>query len=316
MTRRVASLILVVGLTGCAGSGGTASLDPFARTRIQPPKTGRIATPSNDPYYTRLGMREASPESPAPSSSWTAASAGPAPPTASTPEHAPRDLRIAGSGDQVAIPLAARTPPEQTQGSAPNEDSPPRSLAKTASAESTPPDREVKTIPIRPREPAIRIPTEVSGVASRPFGDMPSERASPGGVVDIAELPPPGTTSQARPVDSGIRLASATEELTEGRGGDSFSSASRYGYDPEYRWLRGKLEYSQIDHRWKLRYIPIDGKTDEFGGSVTFVDATSLGDCRAGEYVEVQGRLGPRPEDDRKGFAPEFEVSGIRRLGG
>ncbi len=92
-----------------------------------------------------------------------------------------------------------------------------------------------------------------------------------------------------------------------------FAAPGRYGYDPEYRWLRGRLEYSQILRRWKLRYIAIDGQTDRYGGSVILADESLLAGCERGEFVEIQGRLGNH--DPREGFAPEYEVSALKRLG-
>ena len=97
-------------------------------------------------------------------------------------------------------------------------------------------------------------------------------------------------------------------------GVDSSSSRARYGYDPQYRWLRGRLEYSGIDHRWKLRYIPVEGTTDDYGGSVVLSDVSRLSGYERGEFVEVRGALGNPAEDDL-GYAPEFQIHQIERLG-
>lgn len=64
-----------------------------------------------------------------------------------------------------------------------------------------------------------------------------------------------------------------------------------YGHDPQYRWLKGKLEYSQSSGRWKLRYIPVDGTTDDYGGSVELPDANRLGGLQPGDLVTVEGRV-------------------------
>jgi hypothetical protein len=113
---------------------------------------------------------------------------------------------------------------------------------------------------------------------------------------------PPGAAPPGTPVDE----ASRSEPVT------APSTRPSYGYDPEYRWLRGKLEYSQIDRRWKLRYIPVDGSTDRFGGSVVLADPSVLTGFERGDFVELRGHLGdPEPE---KGFAPTYEVAQIRPL--
>ena len=147
------------------------------------------------------------------------------------------------------------------------------------------------------------------------------------------DLPPAGSTSgtQSAAGSGGVRLASGTEELsgsvarttplrrgsTTTTGGDrvdSFSPRARYAHDPEYGWLKGKLEYSQIDRCWKLRYIPIDGTTDQFGGSVVLSDTSLLGGYERGDFVEVHGTLG-RTASDHQGYAPNFEIRQIERLG-
>ena len=188
-------------------------------------------------------------------------------------------------------------------------------------------ERIVRTIEPRP-----------SGSAGSPHGGsrggtVTSAEREPRPAVDIMDLPPAGSTSRRRSSaqSSGIRLVSATEELgasssarspvgsistttTGGIGVDSSSSRARYGYDPQYRWLRGRLEYSGIDHRWKLRYIPVEGTTDDYGGSVVLSDVSRLSGYERGEFVEVRGALGNPAEDDL-GYAPEFQIHQIERLG-
>ena len=93
----------------------------------------------------------------------------------------------------------------------------------------------------------------------------------------------------------------------------SSSVRARYAHDPQYRWLRGRLEYSHIARRWKLRYIPIDGATDDFGGSVVLSDTTLLSGYERGQLVEVRGKLGSMAPDDHS-YAPDYEIHHIKRL--
>ncbi len=85
---------------------------------------------------------------------------------------------------------------------------------------------------------------------------------------------------------------------------------SSYQYDPAYRWLKGKLEYSRADRTWKLRYIPITGETDKFGGSVILEDSPKLDGFQAGDVVTVQGALG-REDLDHAGFAPIYHIDHV-----
>jgi hypothetical protein len=88
----------------------------------------------------------------------------------------------------------------------------------------------------------------------------------------------------------------------------------RYGHDPEYGWLKGRLEYSEIAKRWRLRYIPIDGKTDRYGGSVVLGESSLLTDQKEGDFIEVRGRL-LSGENDDWGYAPVYEVVELRPIG-
>ncbi len=91
-----------------------------------------------------------------------------------------------------------------------------------------------------------------------------------------------------------------------------FTPQPNYGHDPDYKFLRGKLEYSQIDRRWKLRYIPIDGRTDRYGGSVVLPDTSLLSGCERGDFIEVRGQIGRH--DPKKGFAPTYQADEVKRL--
>jgi hypothetical protein len=88
---------------------------------------------------------------------------------------------------------------------------------------------------------------------------------------------------------------------------------SGYAYAPDYRTLRGRLEYSQSLQRWKLRYIPINGQTDAFGGSVVLGDFPALASHKPGDMVAVRGMLaGGNTAHD--GFSPRYELETIEPL--
>ena len=143
---------------------------------------------------------------------------------------------------------------------------------------------------------------------------FPAEEAD---VRDLLELP------EVRSDHSGFRRTTParTASFTGGRGdaggrGDGSQAAtstdvgSSYGYHPQYKWLRGKLEYSQSARRWKLRYIPISGATDEYGGSVVLDSSRSMDEYRPGDFVTVHGAVTGETSSSG-GFAPSFRVERI-----
>jgi hypothetical protein len=87
---------------------------------------------------------------------------------------------------------------------------------------------------------------------------------------------------------------------------------SDYAHSTDYSSLRGRLEYSPIQRQWKLRYIPIDGKTDGFGGSVVLPDSELLKGFQPGDFVAVQGTLGETSATS--GYAPRYLPTSIQRI--
>ena len=87
--------------------------------------------------------------------------------------------------------------------------------------------------------------------------------------------------------------------------------APAYSHHTNYSWLRGRLEYSTAARRWKLRYIPIDGQTDSFGGSVVLSASPLLESLRHGDMVTIEGTIGKNPAD-HGGFSPLFELQSLK----
>jgi hypothetical protein len=199
-------------------------------------------------------------------------------------------------------------------------------------------DRVVQTLLPRSQASSGAAPLAPTG-STQPLPAPATAGGSKSGVVDIDNLPAATPTGQPqtsyRP--STIQLVSGIEEIGDGEKGEkgekgdsphlceAFSGPSqqteagpslpdsRYGYDPQYGWLRGKLEFSESDRHWKLRYIPIDGVTDNFGGSVVLMDTPLLSGYERGDFVEAAGKL-ISASPDKRGYAPKYEVSQLKRL--
>ncbi len=154
--------------------------------------------------------------------------------------------------------------------------------------------------------------------------DLSSARPRPvgrGEIVDIMDLPARGSlhpddasfNREVRP--SGYAAFAAPQETAVRPSADASSSVAEgdtYGYDPSYRWLKGHLEYSPANQRWKLRYIPITGRTDPYGGSVMLEDSPALQEMRPGDAAMIEGQIAGDGEPDS--FAPLYRVTRISRL--
>jgi hypothetical protein len=87
--------------------------------------------------------------------------------------------------------------------------------------------------------------------------------------------------------------------------------APAYSHHDNYSWVRGKLEYSSAARRWKLRYIPIDGQTDQYGGSMVLPNSPQLEQFRPGDMVTVEGAIGNSPAEHGS-FSPLYELRAIK----
>ena len=322
MIRLMIPVLLAVAVLGCQGQDAHVPMDPFyGQTKIAPPGTGEIARrPAVDPAYPRsaavsppngniqpppIGLEAASPKAASTrlASSTTAASGQPS---------------VVAEGDRIEIPVSARrelsaaemlavkTPPSGAAAQQPSVTGP-----NTATPASLPqePQRVVQTL--SPRDESF---ARQSSDYSRSAPSSTPARHRP---VDINELPPvnrgagtmrddqvrQASTGQVGP---GMTVRIPTQAATE-------DSPGRFAWTDDYSRLRGQLEYLENDRAWKLRYIPIDRKTDDFGGSVVIEDPTSVSGFERGDFVEVRGRIATEPEEGTN-FAPVYHVMSIHGL--
>ncbi|NLX94581.1 MAG: hypothetical protein GXY83_00240 [Rhodopirellula sp.] len=348
------SILVVVAMLLCCGcktpEPGAAPVDPFfGRTRIEPPRTGSIAAPrASDPYYS--GTRQTS----APGASATASSAAVGPSAgsggwqpAATPQTSNSGLRLQnisppvaarsvpaaqnGQGDLVTVPVAARrstpdTPVASESGSTAYDAA--RQIASGLYQKSKSVyqdgkaavlanrERIVRTIEPRPQQGSSSTGTIAPNAGGAGAATEPRKLSIPASKpVNITDLPEVRRSSAAAEPGGkihrdGIQLTSATEAIPTVQSDPS----AAYGFDPQYRWLKGRLEYSQADRAWKLRYIPLDGATDQYGGSVLLSESKLLSGYERGDLVEVHGRMVP-PEKGTATFAGAYEIREIRRLG-
>jgi len=175
----------------------------------------------------------------------------------------------------------------------------------------------------------INLPSNVIDIMDLPPKRTGSSSVAPSGVrsnnspYGAGTIPAGASTPVHR--DSSVRQASAISEVGNPYSGrrpqankpvsfaDSTQPAtSRYGHAENHVWLKGRLEYSQARRLWKLRYIPIDGQADQFGGSVILRKTSLISGFERGDYVQVNGRL--LENTASSDYAPEYELTQIRRV--
>lgn len=330
---------LVFGVVFLAGCHNSAPMQNpfFGPTTVPPPPTGNTAAPMASPYYQSApGM---APGAPIPS-----ATLGPPPSTyppagATYPPQSstPHPKAISPGQNQQGIGGTALSRGRWTTPAVPTTNQSSADAATVASAEpavagagAVPSSDTIASVPewsvvrVVERQDLESADAEVeqatSDVAAVATAE-PRQIDLPKNMVEIGQLPPARTAqvTQASYTTSSQNAPRARSVYAVGQSAapqasnDHAASDSVFGYDPQYRWLKGQLEYSEIERRWKLRYIPIDGATDDHGGSVLLPEGTELGDFRPGDYVTLYGEVGAHDENS-KGYAPVYHADRIEPL--
>lgn len=349
MSRLWTLVLSVVFLAGCQGCHSSAPMQNpfFGPTTVPAPPTGNTAAPLAAPYYQGA---PATLPSVTPGTQIPSATLGPPPttypPTGQTypPQSATERTKAVSPGQQNQViggtalsrgrwttPAVAARPIVAPESSA-------TSSSQIVQTQSTP---SVQTVASVPEWSVVRVTEKQQvGVAEEELvgteydiavdendpaapqyaTSEPARFQSPDNVVEIGQLPPARTsavknaTYSTTPSEPRSRsIYAVARRNTPSAGADRAASDSVFGYDPQYRWLKGRLEYSEIERRWKLRYIPIDGATDDNGGSVVLREDIDMGDLRPGDYVTLYGEIGER-EEDSKGYAPVYYAERIEPI--
>ncbi|MBW3538981.1 MAG: hypothetical protein KY476_01800 [Planctomycetes bacterium] len=113
--------------------------------------------------------------------------------------------------------------------------------------------------------------TTVVQADANDVADPPLAKGGPGGVEDAAALPDP------------------------------------YAHDPEYRWLRGVVDYDRTNETWNIIYDLEPAASDRWGGTLTLVDDPLLARLRDGDVVLIEGRVDASTRD-RTGRKPRYRI--------
>jgi hypothetical protein len=341
MKRPLVLLFAAMLVAGCRAPNG--SIDPFlGRQTVPPPGTGVASAPPGDAYYQAPRASAVTP-GPAPAgdgrfipsdgaynyggaaatrpSTTNSASAQPA---RSGGNAAPSTSTAASRVNAGGTPVRSLSPADRAPtnpGSRLQNAAPPSGFqvnTNPAQRGLTPPattaSRRLGTA-----APSTSMPRPIDNAPSTDINDLPQRRdgASPSSGSSNG-FRPAGTAAKRVSYDQHGDAAEddrnqmtlrtpRRETLT------SASSTGEYSREPSYKWLKGRLEYSRIDDRWKLRYIPINGDTDEYGGSVVLLGSRLLEGYKPGELVTVYGSVEASDSADSSGFAPPYRLDRIAR---
>ncbi len=286
---------LLVLLAGCKNGPITTENLFGNRTTVPPPGTGTASTtPPYDPFASTIP--QTAPAATPPAVGTAPPTSGnftpPAPPTGTPPPAG--SLPPGGT-----VPPAGYAPPGGSYQTSPSAAVDPRNRYAyrygDVAAAGTPPSQ------LAPVAGATAIASRGASPDDQVHFAQHTEPASaqPGGQVDVASGEAPANSGQWRVPAEGA--GPSTDEA----GGDSSAS---YAHDPQYRWLQGRLDYSEDKQRWRIRYRPVE-EPDDWGGALWIADTQALEGFQAGDFVAVQGSLVDVGAPD-----PEYQVDRIRPL--
>ncbi len=330
--RILLSGLILMAATGCQSSQFSA--DPFLiRQRVPPPGTGVAPPAAGQPYYQTqppvVQPGVLSPITPAPAGSIPYNGAYGTPQSSSGPAKAVQP----GENEYLTGPssIARRSPVIQARGDAVYLDDASPNLVASPVGESPAGGAATLPPPSQPTESAIaivepnfpaaradRIPTATSAgdsgvIHASARGQSPASadpavvHASSQATFVAAENSLRGSPATAPTAATDLAGRTTSPDRTAAPS-ENRRTPERFSYSPDYGRLQGRLEFLSSRNEWKLRYIPIDGVTDQYGGSVVIANPDSLGSLRAGDFVVLQGQLEPASSDSLS-FAPPYRVS-------
>jgi hypothetical protein len=273
-------------------------------TIYTPPGSTPAAVPATQNYLPRSGMSfPQSQASPAPGNTTLASTAAPSISSSNATSIAPATQPASAAVDSTV---------KQASFSRADVPSSPPSVVRIPTQQAAAPNQLPPNGAAQPLASALRSADQRAAAAQLPeLGDFPRPTAVTNGGFRANTSPPAARATNAtaaaqapgaKPPQPASPVASSTPS----------TNVPGYGYDEKYQRLQGKLEFSQSQQRWKLRYIPIDGETDTFGGSVVLPESEKLNGFTAGDFVVVQGRLNTArgPAD---GFSPPYLIERVAR---
>jgi hypothetical protein len=241
------------------------------------------------------------------------------PAEASIDEAAPDGLKLAGPSDAVeqAVALSNESDPvlaasyhqaevrdarevaATDEGDEPPERQPRRSSARSLSSNA------VSIVGARAADPAEALASGDVASSDDETGGQDNEVALAPAATVTADAPSVATADATQAAD----IESSSERPRVAKDG----SGADYAFAPDYTSLSGRLEYSQSSRQWKLRYIPIDGQTDSYGGSVVLRGSPQLESFKPGDQVAVRGSLAAK-SSAAASFSPLYQLDRIEPL--
>ncbi|MEM8946640.1 MAG: hypothetical protein AAGD11_15815 [Planctomycetota bacterium] len=343
-----ALILLAAALSGCRSQTATMTNPFLAPDRVPPPATRSPALGTAQPYYpgdpvpntpvigtppgtfTPAGIQTPSTFSPQPAGTvppggWNT-TPQPIPSGSSSVDRWPTNVQQASANLPSSSGAVVQVQPDQQSLRFTGNSLAPQQAATTTPKSSyLPPDPSILPTPSQPPA-AIGVqpnggqaatlqaapPIQQLGAATAPIAEPREVRiraissgnlSTDGQVLSSDGFRPQGTSEVRKPTLASRFMPQQIEQPAQ--------ASSRYGFAPDYTWLRGQLRFSSETNSWSLRYLPSQGSADGFGGELSIANPQALGGLRGGEYVQLRGRV-IQPSSAGRAL-PAYSVAVVQR---
>jgi hypothetical protein len=314
MRRVLCTMMIVCLLSGCHNQTMPVTNPFMSQSRVPPPSTRTPMPGTAQPYYPGDPAPTLQPTAPtSPPGGWNTSPQSS--PISSAPsdnwfngvEQAAADITLGpAGGESMQVPtdnqsLRFAQPAQYVESSVA---SPSQATVQpqqfTDTLNQVTPTQQVLPTPIdQQRQVSIRaIPS--SELPSAGF-DSSSPRTTRDG------FRPQGSSRTARDQIQAVVRPTETQAAAP-----SQESTTRFGFDPQYQWLRGQLQQSPTTGQWQLRYIHQGGNPDQFGGNVVIANPQVLGNLQPGEHISVHGSL-EMMQIDAHAALPAYRITVLQR---
>ncbi len=306
-------IVTLAAVVGCKNQS-TPLANPFlSPDRVPPPATRTLQPGTAQPVYPG----DAAPFVPAVGAPSANAPANVYPPGTGVPAptYAPQSAPVTppGGWNQPAtaptnvVPYGVQpTSARATIGTLPSDSQP---------IQVTPDNQSLRfaAVPSPVTNDPLQIAAQQQGVVNTPYVYTPPTPIAQQGFTQptqFAATPTPAAASD------GFRPQGSSQATTPTPASQPNNTAlpedpARFGFDPTYRWLRGQLQYYPQTGYWGVRYVPLGGAADSYGGVAVIDNPEVLGGVQPGEYLAVQGYL-ETAEAGNGQFLPLFTVEGVQ----
>ena len=151
---------------------------------------------------------------------------------------------------------------------------------------------------------ASRAPDDVSSPFSQEDSSRLPRKFADENVVEAEESFQTPVRQASGTGDGDVQQANRTTRPSQ-------ASSKVYGYDPQFQWVKGVVEFDEPSGTWVIMYDNNPQPSDQFGGELTLAAHPALARLRAEDRVRIEGSLDQTATD--AAGKPLFQITRLKK---